>query len=200
LPQRDSQWRIARERRNRTLDDRAGVAQSEQTEVLAEELDRAAVQNLLQVGDGDAQHLLGDGLLDLAQPRGDRLIDELPLDRVLGVQDQLDRGAADSSRHQALDLLGDVRGDDQCRERLSTPDLGDRISTRVHSDRIDRLEQLVRVLGDIDLLVAEVDLSLAGSHLAEDRHPRLAGGTGKGEPDHQRDRDRIDDQQPDQQR
>ena len=78
------------------LDDRAGVAQAEQLDVLAEDLDRAAVEDLLQVGDRDAQDLLGDGLLDVAEPRVDRLVDELPLDRVLRVEDQLDRRAADA--------------------------------------------------------------------------------------------------------
>ena len=88
------------------LDDRARVAQAEQRDVLAEDLDLAAVEDLLQVADRDPQDLLGDRLLGLVQPRRDRLIDELALDRVLRVEDQLDRRVADAVVDEALDLEG----------------------------------------------------------------------------------------------
>ena len=109
-------------------------------------------------------------------------------------------GRADAGGDQALDLRRDVGGDDQRGKRLAVANLGDRLVAGMNLDRLDGLKELTRVLGDIDLLVAEVDLPLAGGNLAVERHLRFSRRTGEGEPDHQRDRDRIDDQQADQQR
>ena len=94
----------------------------------------------------------------------------------------------------------DVRGDDQRRRRLPTLHLGDRLCARVDLDRVDRLIQLAGVLGDVDLLVAEAQLAVSGRHLVEQRHLRLPGWAREREPDHQRDHDRIDDQQSHEQR
>ena len=65
-------------------------------DVLAEEVERAAVEDLLEVGDRDPEDLLGDRRSTSARRELDRLVDELPLDRVLGVEDQLDRRGADA--------------------------------------------------------------------------------------------------------
>ncbi len=72
-----------------------------------------------KIVDGDPEHLLGDRLLDLVQPGADRLLDELAIERVLGVEDQLDRRAADAAGDQALDLGDEVGGDDQRGQRLA---------------------------------------------------------------------------------
>lgn len=110
--------------------------------VLTQDLDRAAAEHLLQVRDRDPQHLIGDQLLDLAQTRGDRLVDELLLDRVLGVEVQVHGRTSHPLGDQALDLLGDGRGDHYRVQRLAVANLGHRLGLGVDADRLDRLQQL----------------------------------------------------------
>ncbi len=200
LLERRPELRVRRERGDRSLDDRPAVLQPEQRDVLAQEIERSAVQHPLEVLHRDLEHLLGDCLLDLARPRGDRLLRELPLERILRVQDELNGRVADPLRDQIVDLAHDVHRDDQRRLRLAVLDLRDRLLAGVDLDRLDRLEQLVGVLGDVDLLVAEVELALARRHGVVQRHLRLPRRARERQPDHQRDHDRVHDQQPDEQR
>jgi hypothetical protein len=153
LAQGGEQRRVLRQRRDRALDDRAGVPEAQQRDVVAEELEVPAVQHPPEVGHRDSQHLLGHGLLDLTGPGGDRLLGELALERILRVEDQLDRRVAGALRDQGVELADDVGRDDQRGLRLAALDLVDRLRASGHPDRIDRLEQLIGVLGDADLLV-----------------------------------------------
>ena len=49
LSERGQEWRVLRQRGDRSLDDRAGVLQPQQRYGLPEEFERSAVQGLLQV-------------------------------------------------------------------------------------------------------------------------------------------------------
>ena len=68
LLERRPQRRVRRERGDRSLDDRPAFFSPSNGMFWPEEIERSAVQHLLEVLHRDLQHLLGDRLLDLAQP------------------------------------------------------------------------------------------------------------------------------------
>ncbi|HEV2785606.1 MAG TPA: hypothetical protein VGV67_04400 [Solirubrobacteraceae bacterium] len=186
---------VARRLLERLVEQALGLDEAEQLEVLAQRVDLAAVRDDLDVARGD--------LVDLPRQRGvgdrelglDRRLDEVLLECVAVVDDLHGRRVEAA----AGELLDEVRRDDEPRERLPRPHLVEQLRAVLHLDALDRLEEPVRVGLDVDPLAAEVDLGLAGRDLVEERQPRLLRPAGEREPDQQRDRHRVDHEQPDEQ-
>ena len=123
------------------------------------------------------------------QDARDRVVHELPLDRVLLVHDQLDLRLID----ERLGLAHRVARDDHGGEGIAVADLPPGLFARGDLDRLDPPGELTGTEHAAEPLVADLDL-LVGRDLIEHGHRRLVGTAAEREADQERDRDRVHDE------
>ncbi len=97
-------------------------------------------------------------------------------------------------------LSGRFGGEHQRAEHGSVADLLDRLPLARHGDDLDRVEERLRLLAQIDRLPPQADRGLARGDRVEQRHARLARSARDRRTDEPGDHERVDHEQCDEQR
>jgi hypothetical protein len=202
LPEGDPLGRVVGQARDGGLDDRLRAAQPEDVDRADERQgDLAAGDDHVDVARRLGEHGVRERVVGLSQPRLDRGLHELALERVGRVVVDLDRRRLPArERERAPQPVRGVLGDDDRAERLARAHPLDRLLARLHPDRVDRLEQARRVVGDVELPAPDRELALAGRDEVGEGDLRLVRRPVERKAHEQRDDDRVDDQQHHQQR
>ena len=121
---------VRRQLRLRVADDRLRPPQAEHLDVASQDRQRdaAAVDDQVQIADRDLGDLLRERGVRILRPRLDGVLDVAGLDRILRVVEDLHRrrlGRLETL--ERLELLRDVRGDDQRGQDVAALDLLERL-------------------------------------------------------------------------
>ncbi len=174
--------------------DLLGVAEAEDRDAVAEEAEVAAVEQDLQVLGRDVGDLLGDLQVRLREQGVDPVVDEAGLDRVLLVDEHLDRRALRVEAGERLEAIDEVRraGSARRARRPTRPSAGPPPRWRRYA--FDALAELA--LGPDEVEVGAADLQRGvGGYLVEEGDARLVRAAAERETDQHCDRDRVEDEE-----
>ena len=187
-------------RRSVPSSDRAAVAQAEQPEVLAEELDRAAVQDLLEIA---GPPRAGPAWRPPARPAFSRAWMAWSANWRSSGSLELRMSCTVGLPTPVVTRLWIWAGCRRARSARRAPaglTVGDRLRPRMDDERVDRLRTDPWRTGDVDRAGSRSGSAPAFRHLRVEGHLRLARRAREREADHQRDHDRVDDEQRHEQR
>ena len=126
----------------------------------------AALDDQVEVVGGLVGDLLGEDQVRLGDQRLDPVVDEARLDRVVLVDEHLDLRLLRVQRRQRVELVEQVRGQDQRRDHVAVLDLLLGLLARVDVDALDPLAELVAGEAAVDRVVAAADVELAVSGIS----------------------------------
>jgi hypothetical protein len=143
---------VRRQLRPDGLQDSLRVLEAEDVEGLPEQAELATLQQQREVVGRQAGDLLRQLQVGLADERADSVVHQARLDRILLVDQHPDRGLLGIERRERLDVVDEVRRQDERRQGVAGGDHVPRLLLIRHVDALDPRAELATRPGDVELL------------------------------------------------